>query len=148
MGKVDEIVEVEDHEVVARILFSPYFFTGDGRLSIAAFNLRMLKSGPEKYVSIERLALVAESDFINFAHSLMPPTGNRLYGYALLKVADARQLLPYVDVKKHPSHGHLSHAGIEYSLEQGTRQYGVVTNPFLLSIISDLCDMCDCKSID
>lgn len=100
MMKLDDIEEVKDEENVARVLFSPYFFKKNGSLSTAAFNLRNLKSGPEKYVSVERLSLVPMSDFVAFAKTLTPPFANKLYGYATLKSGDIRSLLPYVDIKR------------------------------------------------
>lgn len=148
MMKLDDIEEVKDEEKVARILFSPYFFKKNGSLSTAAFNLRNLKSGPEKYVSVERLSLVPMSDFVAFAKTLTPPSANKLYGYATLKSGDIRSLLPYVDIKKYPTRTHLSHGGIEYFLDGSERLSGEVSDPFLLSVISDLCEMCVCTEID
>ncbi len=102
---------VEDHEDVARMLFSPLFIC-DGVLSQKAFTLE--EDSNESYISVLRPAIAS---FYNDMKGIQKEN-NVVYGYALLNVGEIRQIrIQYhepilLDVLPRNAGKRKSHAGI------------------------------------
>ena len=114
---------VTSEESVARIIFSPSYIY-NGRVSPTAFRWDILPSGDaEDYISVLRESEVdLKEQTANFRPRI---EGDSRYGYALLKVADIRdignsELLDddvVVDVLPYPTKRHKNHAGIRVVID-------------------------------
>lgn len=113
------LVQVDDDEHVARIIFSPSM-VADGDLTFAAFCLVRLESGTsEDYLSVWRTKLKTPTkDNVTFKPR---KTGDSLYGYADLHVKRCHAINHegYSGLVRVKSKNHF-HAGIYYTKGEST----------------------------
>lgn len=116
----DDIERLSDDEWVARIVFDPRSLSDDGQeISPAAFMLRDIPSGAERYLSVHRTSLSPMTN--ELAHSMIknPPVGNDICGYAHLMVryAHRNNVAFHIVVAACPTKRLPHHAGIHIGVE-------------------------------
>ena len=139
---------VHDEELVARAIFSPSFFTRDGRIGPQAFFLTPLGERREKDISVLRESLY--DDIVEDVKRIPSrKDGDKVCGYAELGVRDIRALSyqkqsddVVVEVQATPSKFLPAHASIV--VKNHNRRYTSIDNslqplpPALMSVMSKL----------